>query len=475
MPRNRRSGASEETPQFTNITEARETLAEIHARNDGELDGADRERWTAAESFIQTAETRMEHLKGLARSGSIDGPNRSRQTGSQGRDESSSYSRARRTIDGYSREALPDDVRHRVSQAFDDARGADRDRLSDYAACAADPDYLSAFMRILVDPAGGHRSWSSDELQAWQRMDSVRALGVGAAGDGASAAVPLVLDPSVALTSDGSVNPIRQLASTQSILGNRWQGVSSEGVVNDWTLEAQEVPLTPLTFEPPAITTRKYTAFVPFSFELGGNGTGGDWRQLADELRKIFADSVDNQQAVAFATGTGPADGEFAQPEGVVTGLDGTASQLFAGGAFDRDDLLAVRYAVPPRFRANASVVSSLEVQDAAREFHAIDAGVGDVSILTEGNPPTFRGWKWLEYSELDADPSEVGANFLVAGDFNAGYKIVDRVGTSIEIVAHLFGNAGRPTGQRGGLLWGRVGAGVINANALRLLSNGTS
>ncbi|MER7562321.1 phage major capsid protein [Streptomyces sp. NPDC097941] len=471
MPRNNRrrddSGA-----EFTTADEARDAMAELHRRAAGDaLDDADQERWNAAEAFVERAQSSQQHLRGLAAAqGCTERAGERRTRRDEGAD--SSYDRSRRMLDSYRSDELPDGVRDRITGAFDEARGRDRTRLADYAAATGDPDYTRAFMQTMIDPIGGHRSWTTDEQRAWQRAAvAQRDLGVGSNGSGASAAVPLILDPAVALTSDGSVNPVRQLASVKSILSNRWQGVSSEGVVNDWTEEAQEVGATDLDFSPPAITTRKYTAFVAYSFELGG-----DWAQLAHELRNIFRDSVDQQQAVAFARGTGPADGEHAQPEGLVTGLAGTGSQVFAGGGFDRDDLLGLRLAVPPRFRANASVLSSLEIQDAAREFPAIEGSSGDVSLVTEGSPPTFRGWRWYEFSELDADPLVDGADFLIAGDVRAGYKIIDRIGSSIETVQHVFSSDNnRPTGQRGALLWGRVGAGVINSNALRLLSNGTS
>ena len=470
MPRNRRrDGDTESPPGFTHIDEARDLMREVHMRaGDAELDEQDQAEWDRAEAFVRASEEAQENLRDLHARGSYERAGESR---AGRREENTPYERARRTLDSYRTDELPDDARHKITAAFDTSQGADREGLARYTELVGSKDYLNAFLRVLVDPAGGHRNWTPEELRAWQAVSrSQRALGVGAAGDGAAAAVPLILDPAVILTNDGTVNPVRQLASVRSIFGNRWQGITSEGVTADWTLEATEVDETSLAFEPPAITTRKYTAFVPYSFEIEG-----DWSNLTNELRKIFADAVEAQQAQAFAIGTGPADGEFAQPEGLVTGLDGTASQLFAGGGFDRDDLLAMRYAVPPRFRANASVLSSLEVQDMAREFPAIEGSTGDVSLVTEGSPPAFRGWKWYEYSALDADPTQGGANFLVAGDFR-GYQIVDRVGSTIELVPHVFSSAhNRPTGQRGALLWGRVGAGVVNPNALRLLSNGSS
>jgi predicted phage gp36 major capsid-like protein len=50
-------------------------------------------------------------------------------------------------------------------------------------------------------------------------------------------------------------------------------------------------------------------------------------------------------------------------------------------------------------------------------------------------------------------------------------YGIVDRLGTTIELIPHLFGASNRfPTGQRGLYVYGRTGAGVLAVNAFRYL-----
>lgn len=57
----------------------------------------------------------------------------------------------------------------------------------------------------------------------------------------------------------------------------------------------------------------------------------------------------------------------------------------------------------------------------------------------------------------------------LLYGDFT-NFVIVDRIGTTLELVPHLFGANQRPTGQRGALLWFRTGSDVVVPNAFRLL-----
>ena len=59
----------------------------------------------------------------------------------------------------------------------------------------------------------------------------------------------------------------------------------------------------------------------------------------------------------------------------------------------------------------------------------------------------------------------------MIAGEFNAGFTIADRLGMQVELVPHLFGATRRPTGQRGIFARWRTGAAVVNRAALRYLN----
>jgi HK97 family phage major capsid protein len=59
----------------------------------------------------------------------------------------------------------------------------------------------------------------------------------------------------------------------------------------------------------------------------------------------------------------------------------------------------------------------------------------------------------------------------MVYGDIGQAYRINDRIGMSIELVPHLFGVNRRPTGERGWFARWRVGAGIVNGAAARVLN----
>lgn len=62
----------------------------------------------------------------------------------------------------------------------------------------------------------------------------------------------------------------------------------------------------------------------------------------------------------------------------------------------------------------------------------------------------------------------------MIYGDFS-NYVVVDRIGTTVELVPHVFGANGRPTGERGLYMHRRVGGDIVNPNAFRLLNVATT
>jgi hypothetical protein len=64
--------------------------------------------------------------------------------------------------------------------------------------------------------------------------------------------VPLTLDPAIMLSSDGSNNPLRQIARVAPTTTNAWQGVLSAGASAEWKAEAEEAADGSPTLSAPA-------------------------------------------------------------------------------------------------------------------------------------------------------------------------------------------------------------------------------
>jgi hypothetical protein len=75
--------------------------------------------------------------------------------------------------------------------------------------------------------------------------------------------------------------------------------------------------------------------------------------------------------------------------------------------------------------------------------------------VIQTGTPPA---WAWIF-------PAVIVEQFV----------IVDRIGSTLELVPHLVGSNRRPTGQRGALLWFRTGSNVVVPQAFRLLNIATT
>ncbi len=212
-----------------------------------------------------------------------------------------------------------------------------------YLEAVGDPQYNTAFGKILQFGDGAQLRFSKEETAAVMKVNAVEAerglvSGVGAQG---GFAIPFSLDPSVMLTSNGALNPIREVAKVIQIATREWKGVSSAGVTASYDAEAAEVSDDTPVLAQPTITTATGRAFVPFSIEVGQ-----DWGSLQQELAVLVSDGRDVLDSTMFYSGSGTD-----QPAGVKTGLAvGQRVLTDVAATFDVDDAYHIKAALPPRF-----------------------------------------------------------------------------------------------------------------------------
>jgi len=207
------------------------------------------------------------------------------------------------------------------------------------------------------------------------------------------------------------------------------------------------------------VPVHKYDAFVPYSVEIAEDGA-----RFEQEITALLADAVDQLHATAFATGSG-----VGQPTGIITALIGTSS-IVTGTTMTSAEVVSVQNALPPRFQPRAQWAGALPIANTIAQFESA-AGARLYPEIT-GNPRFLLGRRFHEASTMDPTIA-AGATadyVLLYGDFRH-FVIADRVGTRVEVIPHLFGETGRPTLERGLLLWGRVGSDSVNDNAFRLLN----
>ena len=322
-----------------------------------------------------------------------------------------------------------------------------------YLAAVGDPNYNSAFGKMLMDPMTGHLRFSAAEVEAVRRVSAVeseRALSL--TGSAGGFAVPFELDPSILLTSAGAINPIREIARTETIAVDEWRGVSSAGVTAAFAAEATETTDNAPTLAQPTISTEKAQAFVPFSIEVGM-----DWTSLQAELARLFADSKNTLESAKFLSGTGTNE-----PFGVLTGTTNTVN-AGAGQTFTAANLYALLEALPARFRPRGALVAGLNAINRIAQFETA-AGARLFPEISDGRVLTKP-----IYEASDMPVLATSNKFLLFGDFSM-FLIVDRIGLTIELIPHLVGTNHRPTGQRGLYAFWRVGSKVLDAAAFRAL-----
>ncbi|KXF48350.1 hypothetical protein AXA44_29665 [Rhodococcus sp. SC4] len=363
--------------------------------------------------------------------------------------------------------ALPTHAADKADHLIRSGSPAAQDLAARWVSATGAEAYSRAFAALCADPTRGHLQWGPEEAQAYREVTAVHAelhrrdMTVGTGSEGGML-VPLHLDPSILLSSDGSTNPLRKIARVVQVTGTSWRGVSSAGAQAEWVPEAAEVADASPTLAQPTVPVHKGDAFVPFSFELGDDG-----QNFLSELQGVLVDAADQLMAQAFTNGSGNG-----QPTGLVTKVAGTSGSVVppaTAETFSAADIFAVQNSLPPRWQPRAQWTANLSIINAAKQFETTNGSLKFPEIATG----QLLGRALNENSSQDGAPNAgvTGvANVLVYGDFQQ-FLIVDRIGTSLEVIPHLFGENRRPTLQRGGLLWFRTGSNAIVPEAFRVLS----
>jgi HK97 family phage major capsid protein len=328
--------------------------------------------------------------------------------------------------------------------------------LAKHMLVTGSEDYREAWAKLMtqVSPV-------LTEAEA-RAVEAARAMSLS--GSAGGYAIPFTLDPTIILTSDGAINPLRQIAKVVEIVTDQWNGVSSAGVTAAYAAEAAEVADGAPTLAQPTMDVEKAHAFVPYSIEAGM-----DIANLAQSVAEMFQDAKDTLEATKFVLGVGSGSDE---PTGVVTAVAAVSGSRVAAttnDSFGLPDLYKLVNALPPRHRPNASFLGEGAIYNLIRQFDT-SGGAALWETLREGRPNQLLGKPAFEASAMDGALGTGDDDILLYGDFRK-FQIVDRIGLAVEFIPHLFDTANNlPSGQRGWYAFWRNGAGVLDANAFRIL-----
>ena len=319
--------------------------------------------------------------------------------------------------------------------------------------------YRSAFMKGVTQNAP---AFTADEARA---LDEFRAMseGVDTAG---GFGIPVLIDPSIILTSGAAAAPVLDLARVVTITTDEWKGVSSAGVSWSYDGEGAETSDDSPTLAQPTVPVYTARGFIPYSIEVGS-----DYPSFAAEMRRLLDSGYINLVANGTINGTGSS-----QPTGIFTALDANTNVevvVTTDGTFGGPDLLKTWKSLPERYRASATWVMNTDVENEIRAFSAgADSAYYTVDLSAGGIGTLFgRPIRTTDYAP-EFTGTTGAANILVVGDFS-NFLVAQRAGMSVELIPHLFGTTnGRPTGQRGWFAYARHGYDSVNDLGFRLLQN---
>jgi len=271
-----------------------------------------------------------------------------------------------------------------------------------------------------------------------------------------------------------SASPIRSIASVKQTTASTFKKpVSLGGAATGWvsetasrpetgspSLDLLDFPTAELYAMPAATTALLDDALVDVD----------QW--LAEEVQDVFG----AQESDAFINGNGTnkpkgflaytktadASAVWGEIGYVATGVDGD----FAASN-PADDLIDLIYAPKPGYRADGRFVMNRRTVSAVRKFKDSNGDYIWQPSLTEGGQATLLGYSVTEAEDMpDIGPDAFAIAF---GDFRRGYLVVDRQGVQV---------LRDPYSVKPYVLFyttKRVGGGVQDFNAIKLLKFGTS
>src|SRR5690606_30670032 len=289
-------------------------------------------------------------------------------------------------------------------------------------------------------------------------------LGTDAAG---GYGVPHQLDPTIILTSGGTVNPLRQIARVERITGKTLQLVTSAGVTVTRDGEAQPVTDGSPTLAREEFNAGRVSAYLPKSIELDAA-----YSSLDSQLTAALMEAKEDEEAATFVTASGNG---LSGVEGLNQLNSSQVEDLAVADTLTWADIYGVDDALAPRHRRAARWLANNTTYNAIRQLDANEGGDAWTGRAA-GRPAQINGHDALELSTMSGVDSTT-APFLIYGDWSK-YLIVDRIGMVIKRVDVVTApnstspTANLPTGQEALVAFWWNGGGFIDHGAFRALKN---
>lgn len=242
---------------------------------------------------------------------------------------------------------------------------------------------------------------------------------------------------------------IRPLASQRTTDKDRVQIRDITEASADWgKLETgSDIPESNLV---PGAPRYKYVCDLYSLVKLGEDELMDSDFDLVAILSDSFSRAIAEKENAAFLKGTGWEAGQ--QPDGIIvdTTLLAVAVPTATAEIITVDDMLDLVYATPAKYRKGGAFVVHSLTELALRKLRARGGNESDglegpylwQPAVALGAPNTFLGRPIYVDDEMG---TLAGAGEVIAiyGDFKRGYRILDRIGVSIQRLSELYAEAG--------------------------------
>lgn len=332
-------------------------------------------------------------------------------------------------------------------------------KLSRHVIAHSRVEYRSAFSKLMT---ASLRGTLPNLTEAEHRaMEHARAVTITSGSAGT--AIPTPLDPTLIVTGAhaGFDNPWRSVARNVQTMSNTWNGVSTAGITVAYGAEAEEAADNAPTTTAIACTLHRGRGLVPFSIEAEQ-----DWAGLQSEITSLFQIAKDdNDEAVFSAIAAPGADTPGGFPHLLTMNWSGQIKASAGANAFAVADVHALYNFLPARFRSRATWIAAAQIFGEIRQFN-VSGGSPIMTELTNGMPATILGRPHVEAPSVDSTYGS-GENYVLFLAAPEAFIIADRLGTTVELIPHLFGATNNfPTGQRGLFMNWRTGTQIGNQSA---------
>ncbi|RKT49355.1 phage major capsid protein [Saccharothrix australiensis] len=337
----------------------------------------------------------------------------------------------------------------------DDAEGRGARAIAAHIIATSSKEYTRAWSKAFKTAVrNGHPD--VEALAVLQRAASL----TDAAG---GYAVPLPVDPTLILNDNGSVSPLRRIATVRTATTDVYRTVNATAVTASYDAEGSEVSDDTPVWANTDITMHMARGFLPFSIEIGG-----DYPNWTADTAFLLNDAKVNLENTKFVLGSG-----VGEPVGIVTALAGGAFEIASAAAdtLALADVYKLDEELPERFYDQAQWLAHKKIYSALRQ--AGGSNLDDFwADLGKGQPSELLGHPVNNASAMDGVINATQDNRVaILGDWQY-FWIIDRVGFSTELIPHLFHTANnRPSGQRGVFAYWRNGSDSVNDRAFRMLN----